>query len=707
VEQEDDTALSEQSADGLTADAIVDALPRAIVVTSPDGRILLWNRQAEALYGWPADEVTGRMASDVLVPIDGRDHAGEILDVVGAGDAWAGDFTLLRRDGSPVRIWVSNRPIIDDSGHLLAIVGASEDVAEQRLLEQRAVDLSDRLRLALDAGELGTFRWDMATGVTEWDAKLEALFGLESGGFDGTFEGYVKLLHPDDRDEVLRTVNNAVAERSRYTIEHKVLWPDGTTHWLEGSGQVTVDADGAVTGTIGCTRDVTEQVLAERERQRLTLEAVDAAENERVHRERLEFLGRINDAVTSAHNRHELMVNVAAAAVPRLGEWCSIFVLPHDQARVPEVEIAHADPAKAAYARELQERFPYDPDATVGMPHVIRTGAVEFYPTIDDSVLDDLNTTDEARDVVRDLMLGSSISVPLIKRGRILGGLQLIMSKASRRYTNDDLLLAEAVAARIAASLDNLRLSDAQRSIASTLQASLLPDQLPDIAGVDVAVRYWANGEGVEVGGDFYDLFGVADGTWAVVIGDVCGTGTAAAAITGLARHTIASAAWHGDDHKTVLDNLNLAMRHRDAERFCTAVYGTIEPAPSGDTTFTFACAGHPLPIVARADGTVASDGAYGSIIGVFDDIQTTTTTTTLHPGDVVVLYTDGVTDVSAPYALDDEEFGALVGTAVVQTSTAEQLADRLHAELSSILPINKRHDDIALLILRVPNVPH
>jgi serine phosphatase RsbU (regulator of sigma subunit) len=299
--------------------------------------------------------------------------------------------------------------------------------------------------------------------------------------------------------------------------------------------------------------------------------------------------------------------------------------------------------------------------------------------------------------------LGSSISVPIIKRGRILGGLQLIMSKSSRRYTDDDLLLAEAVAARIAASLDNLRLAEAQRSIASTLQASLLPDQLPDIVGVDVAVRYWANGDGVEVGGDFYDLFLVADDTWAVVIGDVCGTGTGAASVTGLARHTIASAAWHGDDHETVLHNLNLAMRQRNADRFCTALYGTFKSALSGDTTFSFASAGHPLPVVARADGSAVSMGTFGSLIGVFDEIVTTTTTTTLHPGDSVVLYTDGVTDVSPPYALDDDEFASLIGIASAATSTAEQLANRLHAELSSILPIEKRHDDIALLILRVP----
>jgi len=682
--------------------AVIDALSRAVIVTTPDGRILMWNRRAEELFGWTAAEALGQIATEVLVPIEGRQRAEEITSKLRAGEPWEGDFTVLRRDGDPVRISVSNRPVTDEHGKVVAIVGTSEDVAEQRLLEQRAADLTERLRLALDAGGLGTFRWDMTTGVTEWDERLEALYGLEPGGFDGTFDGYVSLLHPDDRTEVLQTVNEAVAEKRAYIVEHKVVWPDGTIHWLEGSGQVTVDSEGVVTGTIGCSRDVTERVLAERERQTLTLEAVEAAKNERINRERLEFLARINDAVASAHNRQELMRNVARAAVPRLGEWCSVYVLPSDTAIIPDVEVAHADPEMEAYTRELQQRFPYDPNAPTGMPRVIRTGASEFYPHIDASLLDDLDVPDDARGVVEDLMLGSSISVPLIKWGQVLGGLQLVMSNTGRHYTSDDVLLVEAVASRVAASLVNHRLAEAQRTIASTLQASLLPERLPEIPGVDAAVRYWATGEAIEVGGDFYDLFPIADGAWAVVIGDVCGTGTAAASVTGLARHTIASAAWHGDDPRTVLANLNLAMRYRDAERFCTAVYGTLELGTPGEATFTFACAGHPKPIVARADGSAASVGSFGSVVGVFDDIDTTTTSITLGPGDVVVLYTDGVTDVPAPHAIEVEDLEAIVGRVAIETATAEELADGLHAAVSATLPIESRHDDIALLILRM-----
>jgi PAS domain S-box-containing protein len=690
-------------ADGEVLDllAVIDALPRAIIVTNPEGRILVWNQQAELLYGWKSDEVIGRMVTDVLVAVPDRRWAAEIFDAVRAGEVWTGDFTVLRRDGEPVRVWVTDRPIQNESGVTVAIVGASEDVSEQRLLERRAVDVTDHLRLALDAGELGTFRWDMTTGETQWDTRLEALFGLEPGTFDGAYETWVSMLHPDDRADVLRHVEEAVAAKRRYTIEHRVVWPDGTVRWVQGAGQVTLDESGNATGTIGCTRDVTEQVLSELQRQGLTAAALEAADRERIHRERLQFLSDINDAITAAGDLQELMTNVAKAAVPGLGDWCMVYVLPDDGSPVPQVEIAHSDPTMVSYAHRLRERFPYDPNARLGMAHVIRTGVPEFYPVIDEAVIESFEPTDDERDVLRDLVLRSSIAVPVTKRGRVLGGIQLLMTHSRRHYTADDLTLAEAVASRIAASIDNMRLSDAQRAIASTLQASLLPDELPDIPGVDAAVRYWATGQGVEVGGDFYDVFPASDAEWAVVIGDVCGTGPIAAAVTGLARHTIASAAWHGDDEVTVLRNLNRALRARNTGPFCTVVYGTLR-AEADAAMFTFACAGHPLPVVTRADGSAAMQGEYGTLIGVLDDIDVTAAAVALRPGDAIVLYTDGVTDVAPPHGIDDHQLVELVLHAASRTVTAEELADALEAELMAILPLEQRHDDIALLVLRI-----
>jgi len=681
--------------------AVLDALPRAIIVTAPDGEILSWNRQAEKLYGWREQDVIGRSVLDVLVPMPHRDSGEEILERVRVGEGWQGDFILRHRNGNPLRVSVIDKAIVDEDGDTIAIVGASEDVTEQRVLEQRAADLTENLSLALEAGGLGTFRWDMATGVTVWDSRLEALFGLAPGSFEGTFDAWIALLHPDDAERVVGIVEEAVRSKAGYTVEHRVLWPDGSVHWLHGAGQVTLDSKGGVTGTIGCTRDITARIVAEEDRQRLTIEAIAAAEKERISRERLEFLGAINDVLSGCNTRAEVMRNVTRAAVPRLGDWCSMHVLPRASSLIPEVEIAHANPEMVRYARELQDRFPYDTDAAVGIPHVIRSGASEFYPLITDAVIGSLATSDAERDIMRELELRSAIAVPLVKRGQVLGAIQFVMTSSGRLYTPDDLALAEALAGRIASSLANIRLSDEQRAIASALQASLLPDKLPALPRVQIAVRYWAVGDGVEVGGDFYDAFQVTGNLWAVVVGDVCGTGPAAAAVTGLARHSIASAAWHGDDPSSVLTNLNRTMRVRESERFCTAVYGTLKPSSTG-VTFSFACGGHPLPIVAKKNGSTTVCGIPGSLIGVFDDFSVTATTVSLEPDDVVVLYTDGVTDVSPPNDLSADRFAALVGRMASETMSAEDLADRIHSELRAISPIEQRQDDIALMVLRV-----
>jgi len=665
-----------------SARSVIDVLPRAVIVTAPDGRIVLWNRRAETLYGWSEAEVLGRLIFDVLVQVEDRGQADEIMAAVVAGESWRGDFTVMRRDGNPVRVAVIDAPIVDADGTVTAVVGASEDVGDQRLAEQRAADQAEHLALALEAGELGTWRWDMATGVTTWDAQLERLYGLEPGAFEGTFEAYVALLHPDDAASVLATVEQAVRDKGRYTVEHRAVWPDGSLHWVQGKGQVTVDEYGNVTGTMGCVADVT------------------AAANERLSTERLAFLGRVNDALAASPTRAEVMQNVTRVAVPMLGDWCAIYVLRDDDSKTPDVEIAHVDPSALEYVKALQARLPYDPGASTGIPKVIRTGESQFYPRIDERILTEADATDEVRDVVRSLRLASAIAVPLVKFGRVVGALQFVNSDTSRRYTDDDLALARAVASRIASALENRRLVEHQRLIATTLQASLLPDQLPPIPGVDVAVRYWAAGEHTTVGGDFYDLFEVDD-HWVAVIGDVCGTGPAAASITALARHTIRAAAWHGADPGDVLRQLNHAIRRSGRRTFCTALFCTLRPSADG-AQLAVAAGGHPPPVVVRADASCETVGEPGTLLGVFDESHSTTITTELERGDVVVLYTDGITDVRPPHDLSPHDMQDMIAKAAADAATAEAVATNLGVLIDRELPFAVRDDDIALLVLKV-----
>ncbi len=685
----------------IPSDLLLEAQQRALVVTDLAGTVTQWNSSAERTYGWPREAVIGKSVFEVLEPVVEGVPSEEVFQRVVCGEAIEIDLALRRGDGERIRVWMSGRPIRDEGGDVIAVAGFSEDITEQRLRERNAAYLTARLQLALDAGGLGTWRWESETDELFADATLEEVFGLPEGAFHGTLDAFVDLVHPDDREDVTTTIRRAVETGSAFEIEHRVRWPDGTTRWIRSNGDTTVDAHGAITGAIACTADVTTQVLLSEDRERLMAEAVEAADRERTHRERLELLGRVNDALVSAEDRRTVMQGVVSAVVPELGDWCLIYVFPTETSTEPEMEVAHADPIKAERARELRAMFPYDPDGRHGVPAVMRTGRPEFLPDLTADQIDASAATRAQRLAIEEFGLSSIIGVPMIKRGRTLGVIQLMMTAERRRYTSDDLALAQAVAARVASKLDNVRLSEHNHDIAETLQAGLLPDELPSIPGVDVAVRYAATGEGVDVGGDFYDLLDLGDDRWAIVIGDVCGTGPAAAAITGLARHTVASTAWLGLTPEAVLNHLNDTLLRRNVSSFLTLAYGTVTLAERR-VELDLAIGGHPLPIVVRADGSTAALGVPGTLLGVFSDLKVEPQPTALHPGDVVVFYTDGVTDVSPPFDLSDDELMAMVTKAAADASSADQIADDLSDALAAILPIDERNDDIALLVARV-----
>jgi PAS domain S-box-containing protein len=127
--------------------------------------------------------------------------------------------------------------------------------AELALTRPQALD-AQRLRLALSAGEMGMWRWDVAAGTVEWDEQLEALFGLEPRSFDGSFDTYAAMLHPDDRERALAAVSEGMAEDHGWHFDHRVVWPDGSVHWLEGRGEPVHDASGAVVGASGVTTNI-------------------------------------------------------------------------------------------------------------------------------------------------------------------------------------------------------------------------------------------------------------------------------------------------------------------------------------------------------------------------------------------------------------------------------------------------------------------
>jgi phosphoserine phosphatase RsbU/P len=209
-------------------------------------------------------------------------------------------------------------------------------------------------------------------------------------------------------------------------------------------------------------------------------------------------------------------------------------------------------------------------------------------------------------------------------------------------------LVQEVAELRRAAEAKDLLLS-ASALVAHTLQRSLLPDALPEVPGVQFASAYHPVGEGAEVGGDFYDVFQVPSGCW-LVVGDVCGKGIEAAAVTALVRHSIRALALHQDSPAQVLCSVNDAMlSHELAWRFATAILVRLDLASAGPVGATIASAGHPPPVLLGADGRTCCPEVSGTMLGVLREASSRDVLVTLEPGASVVLYTDGLTDAGVP----------------------------------------------------------
>jgi PAS domain S-box-containing protein len=282
--------------------------------------------------------------------------------------------------------------------------------------------------------------------------------------------------------------------------------------------------------------------------------------------------------------------------------------------------------------------------------------------------------------------------------GRTPGALEL--EADAGRYDAHDLRTAEDFGVRAGAALDSARLYGAASEIARVLQTSLLPPHLPDVPGAELAAAYQPAWDGLQVGGDFYDVFTTGEGQWYLVIGDVCGKGAEAAAVTALARYTLRSAAARRRSPAALLRWVGDAMLNQDGGRgrFCTIACAHVDLLRT-PARVTVACGGHPLPLVRRAGGRVDELGVPGTLLGLALTRSLQDRTGELHPGDTLLLYTDGLTDARAPQVM----WGPRELAAAVAAAPADSPAALVDALVAAALPEGATpRDDLAVLALRL-----
>ncbi|HEU0025417.1 MAG TPA: SpoIIE family protein phosphatase, partial [Thermoleophilaceae bacterium] len=397
--------------------------------------------------------------------------------------------------------------------------------------------------------------------------------------------------------------------------------PSGEERWSVVKSTPVLDDDGYLRMAINVIEDITEHKRSE------------LAEH---------FLSESSRLLASSLDPDEVLQQVAKLAVPEVADWCAVDVLREDGQLQP-VALSHADPKLLKQALELGRRYPPRTDLDMGPANVVRTGRSELYEEISDELLHHVTRDERHFELVKELGMRSAMTVPLVARGGTLGAMTFASGPSGRRFDQRDVELAEELARRCGTAVENARLYDERAYIARTLQQSLLPAELPEIPGVQTAARFRPTGEGNEMGGDFYDLFPSGGRGWTVVVGDVCGKGPDAAAVTALARYTLRAAAMRDRLPSRGLHVLNEALlRQRSDRRFCTVAYAYLEPTPDG-VRLGFASGGHPLPLLVHSDGAVEPVGAAGTLLGVVRDPSFEDRSVELAPGDALVFYTDGV----------------------------------------------------------------
>ena len=293
---------------------------------------------------------------------------------------------------------------------------------------------------------------------------------------------------------------------------------------------------------------------------------------------------------------------------------------------------------------------------------------------------------------------GSPIGVTLRSAGRPLGTLE-VSDRPGREFTPRDEAILAQLGQLASVAIARSQAYTRERHIAQVLQRSLLPPSIPSVPGLTAAVRFIAAGEGIEVGGDFYDFFRAREDGVAALIGDVCGKGPEAASVTALARHTLRAAAAYESRPSALLALLHRALRDdRDDGRFCTVAYCDFELREDG-VRMVLSCGGHPLPLVLRRSGAVEAVGTLGTLLGADFDPVLADVAVDLAPGDLVVLYTDGVTEVRAARQeiFGDGDLAALLSRCAGMH--ADGVAQRIQDAVLEAAGGRPR-DDIALMVI-------
>lgn len=712
----------------------------AVVQVDHHGTITRWNEDAAELFGHTAGQITGKSLADLAAwpqtPGTGHGIAEAFLL-----SRWEGSYGIRGADGRVLPVYGSHLRVRDTSGEpstVCLLVREDERAILQNPSRNPApTDGTERRGKNTDPFEV----FIGSPAPDDLDGLLQRTVERARDMLDGD-AAYLLLATDDETELEVRASTGLPSARQRFArvpveagtgrygsarmpaVHEDLTAVPGAVPLLAGTGMrsivtVPLKVEGRLTGSLGVAAEApgrysNEQALRLQfaaDRIALAVESARLTELERLRRGSLSFLVEASDLLAGTLERDQTLALMAQMTVPTLASWCAVYTIA-EQSEPELAFVLHEDEDRIDGIKALLSKVaPPSPDPTPGA-RIWTAPSDAAHSTALRTSLRSLGLGDAGRPaagpgttlVTAAAVGGETVVLPLVARNRVIG--MLTLGKPSdERFRQEILELAEDLSRRAALALDNARLYSERTAIAQSLQRSLLPPGLPEIPGVEVEVVYRAAGEGNEVGGDFYDVFPIRDGCWGFAIGDVCGTGPEAAAVTGLARHALRLLAREGFSGPSVLERLNAAILDEGTRsRFLTLLYGELWPQSDGSAILKIVCAGHPLPLRLRPDGTVDAAAESQPLLGVMEDLELHEETFELDPGDVLLCVTDGVTERrEGSRMLGDDGLADVLATCTGLTAGA--VAARIQRAVERFAS-DAPSDDMAILAMRVPEQP-
>lgn len=714
----------------------------AVLQIDRKGGISAWNEDAEELFGYPASDVIGKPLTDLAAWPHTPGTGTGIAEALGLS-RWEGTYGIRRSDGRVSQVYASHLRVRDTGGEPSTVCLLVRDHERAVLQTPSRVPAGDQ-STSSDGQSTDPFEVFIGSPAPDdLDGLLQRTVERARDMLDG--DSAFLLLATDDETELeVRASTGLPSARQRFArvpveagpgrygsarmpaVHDDLAAVPGAVPLLTGTGMrsvvtVPLKVEGRLTGSLGVAAEAPGRYTNEEalrlqfaaDRIALAVESARLGELERLRRGSLSFLVEASDLLAGTLDRDQTLALMAQMTVPTLATWCAVYTIA-DQASEPYLSyVLHEDEELIDGIKSLLSKIPPpDPVPTPGARVWTAPGEVAHQAALRSSmrslglaggpahrVASGIGPTLSTASAVG----GETVVLPLVARNRVIG--MLTLGKPTDEHFRQEILeLAEDLSRRAALALDNARLYSERTAISQSLQRSLLPPGLPQIDGVEVEVIYRAAGEGNEVGGDFYDVFPIGNGAYGFAIGDVCGTGPNAAAVTGLARHALRLLAREGLPGPAVLERLNSAILDEgDRSRFLTLLYGELRTQDDGSAELKVVCAGHPLPLRLRQDGTVMAAAEPQPLLGVIEDLELYEETVTLDPGDVLLCVTDGVTERrEGTRMLGDDGLADVLTTCTGLTAGA--VAARIMRAVERFAS-DAPSDDMAILAMRVPGL--